>query len=143
MDLKVDISAPSVAEALVTTINGVVVLPKQLEKAKLENQAKALEIKAAERKIEREDQVALLEQEKQRLEIEQRRLEVIEKQLDVQKKSIENALELAGKIADTLHPDVDAATRAMVIQTLLPNIIQLQNGKGLELALPAPPPSAQ
>src|SRR5258708_1104731 len=137
MDWKVDISAPSVAEALVTTIDGVTQLPRRLEKAKLENQAKALEIRAAEQKIEREDQMGLLDQEKQRLELEQRRLEVLEKQLEVQKKGIEFALEIAGKVVNTLHPDADSATRAMEIQALLPNIIQLQNGKGLDLALPA------
>jgi transcriptional regulator with XRE-family HTH domain len=143
MDWKFDISAVGVAEAFVTTIDGVTQLPQRLEKAKLENQAKALEIKEAEQKAGQENQMALLEQEKQRLELEQRRLEVLEKQLEVQKKGIEYALELAGKIVDTLRPDVDAAARAMVIQTLLPNIIQLQNGKGLELALPPPPPSAE
>jgi tetratricopeptide (TPR) repeat protein len=136
MDWKVDLSAPSVAEALVTTIDGVTQLPKRLEKAKLENQARALEIKAAEQKIEREDQMALIEQEKQRLELEQRRLEVIEKQLEIQKKSIENALELAGKIADTLGLHADAETRTMVVQTFLSDIIQLQNIKGLEGPLP-------
>jgi hypothetical protein len=143
MDWKVDISAPSVAEALVTTIDGITQRKERLEKAKLEIQAKALEIKEAEQKAEQENQTALLEQEKQRLELEQRRLEVLEKQLEVQKKGIEYALEIAGKVFDTLHPGSDSATRAMAIQALLPNIIQLQNGRGLELALPALPPSAE
>lgn len=136
MDWKVDLSAPSVAEALVTTIDGITQRQERLEKAKLENQAKAVEIKEAEQKAEQENQMALLEQEKRRLELEQRRLEVLEKQLEVQKKGIEYALEIAGKVVDTLHPGADPATRAMEIQTLLPNLVQLQNGKGLELALP-------
>jgi hypothetical protein len=136
MDWKVDLSAPSVAEALVTTIDGVTQRHERLEKAKLENQAKAQEIKDAEQKAEQDSQMALLEQEKQRLELEQRRLEVLEKQLEVQKKGIEFALEIAGKVVDTLHPGADPATRAMEIQSLLPNIIQLQSGKGLELVLP-------
>jgi hypothetical protein len=80
--------------------------------------------------------MALLEHEQRRLKIEQQRLEVLEKQLEVQKKGIEYALEIAGKVVDTLHPGADAATRAMEIQILLPNLVQLQNGKGLELALP-------
>src|SRR2546429_4963554 len=98
MDWKVDISAPSVAEALVTTIDGITQRQERLEKAKLENQAKALEIREAEQKTEQDNQMALLEQEKQRLEVEARRLEVLEKQLEVQKKSIEYALEIAGKV---------------------------------------------
>jgi uncharacterized protein YjbI with pentapeptide repeats len=143
MDWKVDLSAPSVAEALVATIDGITQRQERLEKAKLENQAKAQEIKEAEQKAKQENQAALLEQEKQRLELEQRRLEVLEKQLEVQKKGIEYALEIAGKVVDTLHPGADPATRAMEIQTLLPNLVQLQNGRGLELALPTPPKSTE
>jgi len=82
-----------------------------------------------------ENHTALLEQEKQRLAIEQYRLEVLEKQLEVQKKGIEYALEIAEKVIDTLHPGADPATRAMEIQTLLPDLIQLQNVRGLELSL--------
>jgi hypothetical protein len=63
-------------------------------------------------------------------------LEVLEKRLEVQKKGIEYALEIAYKVVETLHPNADAATQAMEIQVLLPNLLQLQNGKGLELALP-------
>jgi Pentapeptide repeats (8 copies) len=143
MDWKVDLSAPSVAEALVTTIDGITQRQERLKKAKLETQAKALEIKEAEQKAEQGNHMALLEHEKQRLELEQRRLEVLEKQLEVQKKGIEYALEIAEKVFDTLHPGSDQATRAMAIQALLPNIIQLQSGKGLELILPTFPPNAE
>jgi hypothetical protein len=143
MDWKVDLSAPSVAEALVTTIDGITQRKERLEKARLENQAQAQQIKEAEQKFEQESQAALLEREKLRLEIEQHRLEVLEKQLEVQKKGIEYALEIAEKVVDTLHPGADPATRAMEIQTLLPNLVQLQNGKGLELALPPLPPNIQ
>ena len=136
MDWKVDLSAPSVAEALVTTIDGITQVRQRLAKMELENQAKALEVKQAEQQTEHEQQIAGLEQEQWRLEIEQRRLEVLEKRLDVQKKSIEYALEIAVRVVDTLHPDADPATRSMEIQALLPNLTQLQNGKGLELTLP-------
>lgn len=136
MDWKVDLSAPSVAEALVTTIDGVTHAPKRLKQKELENQAKAQEIKYAEQQADHEQQMAVLEQEQRRLEIEKQRLEVLEKQLEVQKKGIEYALEIARKVVDLLHPDADSAARAMEIQALLPNLVQLQNGKGLELALP-------
>jgi AraC-like DNA-binding protein len=132
MDWKVDLSAPSVAEALVITIDGITQRRERLEKAKLENQTKAQEIKEAEQKAEQENQAA-------RLELEQRRLEVLEKELEIQKKGIEYALEIAQKVVDTLHPGADPATRAMEIQVYLPNIIQLQNGKGVRLPLPIPP----
>jgi hypothetical protein len=138
MDWKVDLSVPSVADALVTTIDGISQRRERLEKAKLENRSKALEMKKAEQKTKHENQMALLEQEQQRLQLEQQRLEMLEKQLEVQKKGIEYALEIAEKVVDTLHPGADPATRAMEIQALLPNLIQLQNGKGLQLVLPAP-----
>jgi transcriptional regulator with XRE-family HTH domain len=135
MDWKVDLSAPSVAEALVTTIDGITQVRKRLEQVELENRAKAQEIKHTEQQADHEQQMAVLEREQRRLEVEQRRLELLEKQLEVQKKGIEYALEIAGKVVDTLHPGADSATRAMEIQALLPNLIQLQNGKGLELAI--------
>jgi nucleoid DNA-binding protein len=139
IDWKVDLSAPSVAEALITTIEGIGQRQERLEKARLENKAKAQEIKEAEQKAEQEGKMALLEQEKQKLEIERSRLEILEKQLDLQKKSIEYALELAAKVIDTLHPGADAATRAMEIQTCLNNLIQLQGVRGLEVVLlPSP-----
>jgi len=96
-----------------------------------------LEISRTKQQAEQEQQLALLEQERRRLEIEKQRLEVLEHQLEVQKKGIEYALEIADKVVDLLHPSMDPATRAMEIQALLPNLVQLQNGKGLELALPA------
>jgi hypothetical protein len=112
-----------------------------LEKAELEIQEKAQEIRHAAQQADHEQQMASLEREKQQLEIEQRRLEVLEKRLEVQKKGIEYALEIASKVVDVLHSSADPATRAMEIQALLPNLVQLQNGKGLELALPPSPKS--
>ena len=103
-----------------------------------EIQAKAQEFKQSEQKADQEQEMALLEREKQRLEIERLRLEVLEKRLETQKKAIEYALEIANKVIDALHPDADSATRAMEVQVLLPNLVQLQNGRGLELVLPAP-----
>jgi hypothetical protein len=80
-DVKFDASATNVAEAVVSTIDGVMQARVRLTKATLENQAKALEIRQVEQKSEQEDQAAVLEREKQRLDIEKRRLELLEKQL--------------------------------------------------------------
>lgn len=112
MDLKVDLSAPSVAQAMVTTLDGIVQMPTRLKQKELENQAKTQEIQNAEQQAAHEQQMALLAQEQRRLEI-------------------------AGRVVDTLHPGADTATRAMEIQALLPNLVQLQNGQGLEVAFPA------
>lgn len=138
IDLKVDMSVSSVADALVKVIDGITGIRKKLEIADLEIQAKEQEINQSEQKADQDQEMALLEREKQRLEIERLRLEVLEKRLETQKKAIEFALEIANKVIDALHPDADPATRAMEVQALLPNLVQLQNGRGLEIVLPAP-----
>jgi len=139
MDWKVDISAPSVAEALVKSIDGITQRHVRLEQAELANQREAQQIKRAEQQAGQDLQMAELEREKQQIEIEQRRLDLLEKQLDVQRKGIKYAMEMASTMVDLLHPGADPATRAMEIQALLPNLVQLQNGKGLEIAFPARP----
>lgn len=128
----------NIADAVVTTIDGVMQRKMRLEKAELENQAKAQEIKLAEQKAEREQQMAALEREKQALEVEKQRLALLQQQLDLQKQGIEYAIEIAKKTVDLLYPDANDATKGMLIQAILPNILQLQNGKGLVLALPDP-----
>jgi len=87
---------------------------------------------------QQESKTALLEQERHELAIERERLEILEKPIDVQKKGIEYALEIATKTVAVLHPDADEQTKAMLIQTLLPNLLQLQNSKGIVLVLPEP-----
>ncbi len=138
MDWKVDLSAPSVAEAFTTAIDAVTQRQQRLEKAELENRAKRQEIEQVKQKAAQENKLALLDQERQELEVERQRLELLEKRLEVQKKGIEFAIEIANKMVDILRPSADEDTRAMLIQAVLPNLLQLDNGKGLELILPKP-----
>lgn len=58
--------------------------------------------------------------------------------LEVEKNRVEVALETASKMVDTLHPGIDMATKGMLVQALLPSLLQLSTTEGLELALPAP-----
>lgn len=51
---------------------------------------------------------------------------------------VDYALETAAKMINVLYPNVDIQTRTILLQTLLPNLLQLSNGKGLELVLPVP-----
>jgi len=143
MNLKVDLSAPSVAEALVIALDGVTQKEERLKAKELENQTRVQAIKQFNEKAELERQMALLEieeqrldQEKQRLEVQEKHLEIQEKYLEMQKKEILDALEIAGKMADILQLKADPAIRAVVIQTLLPDLLRLQDSKGLELDLP-------
>ncbi len=128
----------NITDALVTTIDGVMQRKTKLEQAELENLAKAQEIKLAEQKAEQEQQIAALEREKQALEIEKQRLALVQQQLDLQKQGREYALEIAKKTVDLLYPSADDATKGMIMQALLPNILQLPKDKGLVLALPEP-----
>lgn len=139
MDWKVDISAPSVAEGITKTLDGVVQVRKRLEQSELANRAKAQEISLAEQRAAHEEKMSMLEQEKQKLEVEAKRLEVIEKGLAVQKKMIDFAREIASIGVDVQNLNADPAARTMAIQTTLPSVIQLINAKGeLEHALPLP-----
>jgi len=142
---QVDKLVPSVADATMTVVNGLTLRKANLEKLELENQAAAQKIKEAEQKAQQEQQMAALEKEKQelalekeRLAIEEDRLALVEHRLDIQKKGLEDALELASKTVDILRPNADPDARAMMIQSVLPSILQLQNVTGLELALPPP-----
>ena len=51
---------------------------------------------------------------------------------------ISYALETASKMVDILYPGIDTRTKAVLLQTLIPNLLQLDSSKGLELALLAP-----
>ncbi len=128
----------NIADALVTGIDGVTQAKLRFVQAKLENQARAQEIQLAAQQAAHGNDMALLEQEKRRLEIESQRLGLMEQRLELQKKEIEYALEIAGKMVTMLRPDADQVTKAMLAQTLLPGLLQLGSGKGLNLALPAP-----
>jgi uncharacterized protein YjbI with pentapeptide repeats len=139
MDWKMDISAQGLAEG----ITQIALIKKTLEKAELENQEKVQAIKHDQQKAEQERQAVQLVREKQELEIERQRLELLEKRLETQKKQIEYALEIANKLVDVLQPSADQAARAMTMQVLLPNILQIQNGKGLELVLLGPQSSEE
>jgi hypothetical protein len=70
--------------------------------------------------------------------LERQQIALQKEQLDLITMRMNNAIEIAGKMVDILQPNADQAARAMLIQTMLPNLFQLQDGKGLELALPEP-----
>ncbi len=135
---QVDKLVPSVADATMTVVNGLTQRKANLEKLEVENQAAAQKIKEAAQKAQQEQQMAALEREKQKLAIEEDRLALVEHRLDIQRKGLEDALALASKTVDILRPNADPDARAMMIQSVLPSILQLQNVTGLKLALPPP-----
>lgn len=143
MDWKIDISAPSVADGLAKGIDAITQRDQRKQEKELENQARELELQLQKQHVHQDSETALIEQERQRLELEKQRLDIQEKRLELQEKRLElqkkeflDALEIAGMMVDLSHPGADPATRAMEIQALLPNVIQLQQARGFELALP-------
>jgi len=148
-DWKVDLSAPSVAEALVTTLDGIKQRDTRQQKAELENLAKAQKIEEDKQKAEHAQKMAELDRKIKELEfqerqsvfmfkLEQQRAELLERTLEMLNKNRDLGIENAGNVANILLQNADAAARTMLIQLLLPNILQLQEVKGLELALPTP-----
>lgn len=139
----------TLALALKTAIDAIVQTPLRFQASKLENQKKALEIKIRDQEAQQSQQIAVqkselerqktqLELAQQRLELAQQQLEVDRQQLEVEKNRVEIAFEIANRMVDILHPGVDTATKGMLVQPLLHNLLQLGNAKGLERALPAP-----
>src|SRR2546428_6187773 len=89
----------------------------------------------AAQKAGQEEQKALPETEKQQLQIEKQRLAVEKQRLAVEKERVEVALETASKMVDILRPGINMETKGMLIQALLPSLLQLSTTEGLELAL--------
>ena len=88
-----------------------------------------LTTRAQTRQIEQEraelqKQEALLIMEKRHLELEKQRLELQKEQLELHTQRIDKALETAHRVINMLPPDIDAKTKAMRLQTLLPDLLQ-------------------
>jgi excisionase family DNA binding protein len=76
-------------------------------------------------------QVAQLELEQKLLEIEKQRLALRKEDLS----RIDQALAIADKLVNMLQPEADAKTKAMLLQTMLPTILQPEQSRSLESAL--------
>ena len=108
--LHMDMSAANLAEAMKTIIDGSVQVKQQLERGKREN-------KAQDRELARQPGTATLL--KQEFAIEE-----------------EHIFEIAAKTVALLHPDGDEETKALLVETLLPPLVELQRGAELEFVSP-------
>jgi excisionase family DNA binding protein len=83
-------------------------------------------------------QSAKLRKQAAQLEIEQQLLEIEKQRLALRKEDlsrIDLALATADKLVNMLQPDADAKTKASLLQTLLPSILQPEHSRSLESAL--------
>jgi amino acid transporter len=132
LDLGFDIdrTAPNLLEALKLVIDGVVQAKQpELEDARREYAAKAQDGQQTQQNT---DRLPLLGQE---ITVKKEQIALLEGRLEVQKKRPESAFEIAAKTVTLLYPNGDAETKALLIQTLLPTFLQLQNSRGLEFVL--------
>lgn len=147
IDCKVDASPQGLMIALTTGIDAISQAPHRVESIVLDNKMKELSYKVKELEAQSEladkeqarqlaAEKAELEKQAALLEMEQKRLDVMAKRLEVEKTRIDYAFEIAGKMVNTLRPNADEETKLLLMQTLLPTLLQLGMGIGLELALP-------
>lgn len=148
-------NSPFLSEAL-KTVTTVMQTPLQLQATVLDNEAKELEMRLKEQTAEAdiadknqnrqidaqraslENQRGQLELEEKRLELMKKRLEIQEQQLDLEKKRVEVALEIAHKAVEVFPLEIDAVTKSMLAEILLPNILHLGTAKGAKLILSEP-----
>ena len=146
-----DFSPKGVVEALKVAVDAIVQAPLRHREALLANQARELEIKTKEeeaksglldkeqarsiqsQKAVLDKQKDLLELEKKQLEIEKERLNLQKEYLEIETMRIQFAIENANRMVDILSPSTDPKMREILMQTLLPNLLQLGGSKGLEL----------
>lgn len=156
LNVNADISSQGIAEALRIAIDAIAQAPFRREEAKLANQAQILEMKMKEQeaqstiadneqsrqiasqKADLEKQEMQLQLEARKIELEVKRLELQEKRLEIEKRRIDYALETANKMVQVLSPYADEGTKEMLLRTLIPDLLQLGNSKGLESILPSP-----
>ncbi len=83
-------------------------------------------------------QSAKLRKQAAQLEIEQKLLEIEKQRVALRKEDlsrIDQALAIADRLVNMLQPEADAKTKATLLQTLLPTILQPEQSRSLESAL--------
>jgi excisionase family DNA binding protein len=83
-------------------------------------------------------QSAKLRKQAAQLEIEQKLLEIEKQRVALRKEDlsrIDQALAIADRLVNMLQPEADAKTKATLLQTLLPSILQPEQSRSLESAL--------
>jgi hypothetical protein len=128
------------AGAVVTLAGALKIAIDNIGQASLRFKEKELDIEIRRQEAQQAQQTAA---QKAGQEGQKAQLEIERKRLEVEKNRVEVALETASKMVDTLRPGIDKETKGMLVQALLPSLLQLSTTEGLELALPAPKSSGE
>jgi class 3 adenylate cyclase len=138
LEVKVDISPQALAEAIKTGVETAALTGARRKQAELENRGRELELKikaleAEQAAAQREQEIELqrrerelaqrekeVEIERNRLELERTRLQLVQQRLELQVQ----AMETATKLIPLLYPNVSDDARPLLIQTLVPSLLQ-------------------
>jgi hypothetical protein len=143
----INMNIESVAKALQVAIDSVSLAGLRKREMELSLQAKELDMKLMEQEAQskqesnehlhqREIQEAELERQRNLLEIEKQLLALELHRFEFHTMRIEYTLKTAAEMVSLLHLDMDENYKTMIVQTLLPDLLQLGSSKGLQLALP-------
>jgi hypothetical protein len=111
------------------------------EKAQIDRLQAEQALRLEAEKAELAHQQALLDLRMQEVALTQAQVAAQRAALALQGEMMNLALEFAGKMVDTMRPGCDPSTRGILIQTLLPQMLQLASGKEQLFMLPLAPPT--
>jgi hypothetical protein len=143
-NFEVKLGPEPIAKAMQLAIDSVSLAGTRKKGQELDLQAKELDMKLKEQEArskvdndelsrQRELQEIEFERQKQLFELEKQKLELEKQRFEFHVMRINHALEAAERMVDLLHPGTDEATKAMIVQTLLPDLLQLGTSRGLQL----------
>jgi hypothetical protein len=146
VDIKADLDPAKIIDALTNTLKSVATLgsERQLGQVKVKEAEQDLKLKkqAAQdtHALSQLEQAKLqLANEREQLAIEREQTALERERLQTLKERMQTYLEIADLMVTQLYPDAGPDLRPMLKQSLLPSLLKLSEGQGLEL--PALPPN--
>jgi hypothetical protein len=139
LDLNLKVVIP-VGKALEETVDAIAQARHRIRRAELENRARELDIEQKEQELQSTvadtEQARQIQMQRELLELKKEELALQLQSLELENRRMNYALELADKVVERLYPGADIRTKAMLAQTLLPQLLLLGSSNGLELGLP-------
>jgi len=148
-NFDLSLNPESVARAMQLAIDAVSLAGLRKKEQELTLQARELDIRRQEQEVQikeendkvmhqRELQETEFARQQKLLELEKQQFELEKQRFEFHTMRIGFALETAERMVDLLHPETDEAIKTMLVQTLLPDLLQLSTSRGLQLALSPP-----
>jgi hypothetical protein len=113
-------------------------LATAIQKAAYDEQLAHLELEKQKFELERQHLLLQIDLDRQKLELERQQVALQREQAELENTRMTYAIEAANKMVTMLAPSANQATRTMLIQSLLPNILQLHAIPNVTITLPLP-----